>query len=87
MPAGLDHSEPSLLDWQITTLLLRLHMVIPLCAWAPPASSSYEDTSHHALGGGGGGLVTKSCSTICNPMDCSLSGSSVHEISQAKIVE
>ena len=87
MPAGLDHSEPSLRDRQIATLLLHLHKVIPFCAWAPPASSSYEDTSHHALGGGGGGLVTKSCPTICNPMDCSLSGSSVHEISQAKIVE
>ena len=26
----------------------------------------------------GGGLVAKSCRTLCNPMDCSLPGSSVH---------
>ena len=32
-------------------------------------------------------LVTKSCPTLCDPMDCSLTGSSVHEISQAKILE
>ena len=73
---------------QMATLLRPLHMAIPLCAGALPASSSYEDTSHHALGGGGGsGLVTKSCPILCNPIDCSLPGSSVREISQAKIVE
>ena len=27
------------------------------------------------------------CLTLCNPMDCSLPGSSVHEISQARILE
>ena len=32
-------------------------------------------------------LVTKSYPTLCNPMDCSLPGSSVHEISQARILE
>ena len=29
---------------------------------------------------GGGGLLAKSCPTLCNPMDCSVSGSSVHGI-------
>ena len=33
------------------------------------------------------GLVTKSCPTLCNPMDCSLPGSSVHGILQARILE
>ena len=33
---------------------------------------------------GGGGLVTKSCPTLCDPVDCSLPGSSVHGISQAR---
>ena len=28
--------------------------------------------------------VTQSCLTLCNPMDCSLTGSSVHGISQAR---
>ena len=31
--------------------------------------------------GSGGGLVTKSYPTLCDPMNCSLPGSSVHEIS------
>ena len=37
----------------------------------------------------GGGLVTKSCLTpdSCDPMDCSLQGSSVHGIPQARILE
>ena len=32
-------------------------------------------------------LVTQTCPTLCNPMDCSLPGSSVHGILQARIVE
>ena len=32
-------------------------------------------------------LVTKSCPTLCDPMDCSPPDSSVHEISQARILE
>ena len=35
----------------------------------------------------GGGLVPKSCPTVCNPMDYSLPGSSVHRFLQARIVE
>ena len=31
--------------------------------------------------------VTQSCPTLCNPMDCSLPGSSVHGIFQARILE
>ena len=37
--------------------------------------------------GGGGGLVPQSCLTVCNPMDCSPSGSSVHGILQARVLE
>ena len=32
-------------------------------------------------------LVTQSCPTLCNPMDCTLPGSSVHGILQARILE
>ena len=32
-------------------------------------------------------LVAQSCPTLCNPTDCSLPGSSVHGILQARIVE
>ena len=31
--------------------------------------------------------VTQSCPTLSDPMDCSLPGSSIHEISQARILE
>ena len=36
---------------------------------------------------GGGGLIAKSCSILCDPMDCTLSDSSVHWILQARILE
>jgi len=32
-------------------------------------------------------LVTQSCRTLCNPMNCSPSGSSVHGLSQARILK
>ena len=32
-------------------------------------------------------LVARSCLTLCDPMDCSLPGSSVHGILQARILE
>ena len=35
----------------------------------------------------GCGLVTKSCPTLCNLISCSLPGSSVHEISKARITD
>ena len=31
--------------------------------------------------------VAQSCQTLCDPMDCSLPGSSVHRILQARILE
>ena len=31
--------------------------------------------------------VTQSCPNLCNPMDCSLSGSSVHGVFQARVLE
>ena len=32
-------------------------------------------------------VIEKSCLTLCDPMDCSLPGSSVHGIFQAEILE
>ena len=32
-------------------------------------------------------LVAKSCLTLCDPVDCRLPGSSVHSISQARILK
>ena len=31
--------------------------------------------------------VTQLCLTVCNPMDCSLPGSSIHGIFQARVLE
>ena len=33
------------------------------------------------------GLVAESCLTLCDPMDCSLPSSSVHGISQARVLK
>ena len=32
-------------------------------------------------------LVAQSCATVCNPVDCSFPGSSVHGILQARVLE
>ena len=47
----------------------------------------YGDNSVHCIRGSGGILSAKSYLTHCDPMDCSLPNSSVHEISQAGILE
>ena len=44
-------------------------------------------THFNILACGGGGLVTKSCPTLCNPMDCSPPGSSVRGVFQARVLE
>ena len=53
--------------------------VLPL-TWMPtnPCSSVYQCCCC---------LVAKSCPTLCDPIDCSLSVSSVHGLSQARILE
>ena len=38
-------------------------------------------------GEGDGDEVAQLCPTLCNPMDCSLTGSSVHGILQARVLE
>ena len=48
----------------------------------PPPGPSFP-FSHH----GGGSLITKLYPTLCDPMDCSPPGSSVHGILQARILE
>ena len=58
-------------------------LVIFPFVWGKAHPSSTARTSC----GGGGGLVAKSCLTLVIPMDCSLSGSSVHGILQVRILE
>ena len=61
--------------------------------WGPAARSAVPKSTfwnlrtldiHHYLGCC---LVANSCLTLCDPMDCSLPGSSVHRILQARILE
>ena len=60
--------------------------------WAVSCTrSSWATYGYHALSRHSRGLekalVTQLCPTLCNPMDCSLPDSSVHEILQARIQE
>ncbi|XDA77321.1 hypothetical protein R6Z07F_007455 [Ovis aries] len=51
--------------------------VAPLFTWSFSLKSSEVKSSE----------VAQSCLTLCDPMDCSPPGSSVHEIFQARILE
>ena len=53
-----------------------------LCGWVPLLST----LSQHLIGYESES-VSKLCPTLCNPVDCSLPGSSVHGILQARILE
>ena len=56
-----------------------------LCRWPQvKRSGGGEMTLDHL---DGGRLVAQSCPTLCNPMDCSSPGFSVHGILQARILE
>ena len=52
-----------------------------------PSSASFLLRAQFLSLSGGGGLVAKLCSTLCEPMDYSPPGFSVHGISQARILE
>ena len=47
----------------------------------------YKNLSKHVLLLNVKGLVTQSCLTLCDPVDCSPPGSSVHGILQARVLE
>ena len=47
----------------------------------------FGNTGYSGSCGGGDGLVSKSCLTFADPMDCSPPGSSVHRILQARVLE
>ena len=54
---------------------------------ATPAPAQVRLTDLENMGGYVCALVAQSCLTLCGPMDCSLPGSSVHGISQVRILE
>ena len=54
-------------------VLDSLMLIVSFCAWARD--------------GGSGGLVAELCPTLCDPVDCSPPGFSVHGIPQTRILE
>ena len=61
----------------------------PITSWQIDVET-VETVSDFIFGGSkitADGLVPKPCLTFCDPMNCSLPGSSVHEILQARMLE
>ena len=78
-PAGSEHSQAYEPAFQASGLV-----VFPFSAGASVRISLIcpQETALQRVGDGG--LVAKSCPTLCNIMDCSPPGSSVHEIFTGK---
>ena len=80
----------------IESVMLPNHLIL-CCPRSFPASGSFPMSWLFTSGGQSIGaswswwkwevLVTQSCPTLCNPMDCRLSGPFVHGILQARILE
>ena len=75
-------------------LSLSSRNIAPVCSFIflrPPRVNNWfsQDWNIHLLipNSCSSLLVAQSCSTLCNPMDCSLSGSNVHEILQTRILK
>ena len=54
---------------------------LPILVLGPPVPSKWKRLK------GQESEVTQSCLTLCDPMDCSLPGSSIHGIFQARVLE
>ena len=54
---------------------------VSVCKWRQERPFFFKDTIEKESD------VSQSCLTLCNPRDCSLPGSSIHEIFQARILE
>ena len=67
-----------LVDKNITTIIIT---VVDMSQQKRNTEDVKERYGKHAC------TRAQSCLTLCNPMDCSPAGSSVHEVSQARILE
>ena len=74
-----------LTGWPFVFFLPGL-LLQPITVKSTPSSLKLPSVPH-LPSTGVGGLVAKSCPTLCDPMDCSLPGSSVHGIFQARIMK
>ena len=73
------------LCFQSPNIVISLYVCVQ-CYFAVALISTFTYT-HHGLDKESEIEVTQSCPTLCNPMDCSLPGSSVHGIFQAIVLE
>ena len=69
------HPDPHLLTIPLSQATSSEMSATSLVSYPPPLTLSYLE------------LVSQSCPTLCDPMDCSPSGSSVHGILQARILK
>ena len=78
---------------RLTSVLAELGQTVFLKmikAWRPSRQSPKEKSRPRELRGGPHRtcvIGSQSCPTLCDPLDCSPPGSSVHGISQARILE
>ena len=73
------HGGTDFPDWGLN--LGPLHWKLRVLTTGPPGKSPTFHFQPDEV------LVTQSCPTLCEPMDCSPPGSSVHEILQTRILE
>ena len=74
--------EVSNSNWVRAQRLFGKHSPLALtCYMFIPEANGVQCTDHNQK------VKVKSCPTLCNPMGCSLPGSSIHGISQARVLE
>ena len=86
---SFNSTEPVIFQGWIIVIMLKWALT-PCFVWSKSLVSSqvfleiYNNTLHVYESES---EVAQSCPTLCNPVDCSPPGSSVHEILQARILE
>ena len=75
-PGPYPEAKSSSLETKNPTLFIKSYQVQPSSPSTPPRSVSLTVKV----------LVTQSCLTLCDPTDCSQSGSAVHEILQEGVL-
>ena len=92
-PGGSDGKEsawvrkiPWRMEWLPSPVFLpgEFHGQSSLVGYSPWGCKELDVTEHSSFQFSS---VAQLCPTLCNPMDCSPAGSSVHEIFQARILE
>ena len=70
---------PTIFGKEVSRNWATAHSLV-FCLWVCHLASDWRSRFQFSS-------VTQSCLTLCNPMDCSLPGSSVHRVFQARMLE